>query len=304
MRQRLTKFLISILPILLGFAFGFAACDREERSRIAPPAAPSRITTYEVRGVLQETSKDGRKAIIAHEEIPGYMEAMTMEFDVLNSALPGGLEPGDRMAFRLSVSETQSWIDQVRKLGGTTGPRPSVTTPATPNVASTQVGMPLPDCALIDQRGRAFRLSDLKGKALAITFIFTRCPLPNFCPLMNRHFAEVQRALKDERASTDWHLLSVTFDPEYDTPERLAKYAEPYGPDTAHWTFATGELASIRQLGGAVGLAVSNNGGPLDHNLRTVVVDATGRVQKVFAGNEWTPRELVDEMKRAMAAQP
>ena len=296
MLHRVTKFLKSRPHLLLGVAIGFAACDRETKPRIV--AAP-KVTTYEVRGVLQEASADRRRAIIAHEEVPGYMEAMTMEFDVLNSTLPTELEPGDRVAFRLSVTETQSWIDQVRKLGGPTGPRP-----ATPNAASLQSGMPLPDCALIDQRGQAFRLSDLKGKALAITFIFTRCPLPNFCPLMNRHFAEVQRALKDESASSGWHLLSVTFDPEYDTPERLAKYSKPYRPDPAHWRFASGELATIRQLGGAVGLAISDTGGPLDHNLRTVAVDAAGRVQKIFAGNEWTPRELIDEMKRAMAARP
>jgi protein SCO1/2 len=121
---------------------------------------------------------------------------------------------------------------------------------------------------------------------------------------MNRHFAEVQRALKDERVSSGWHLLSVTFDPEYDTPERLAKYAEPYQPDPTHWTFATGEVAAIQQLGNALGLAVSDKGGSLDHNLRTVVVDTEGRVQKVLAGNEWKPRDLLDEMKRAMAQRP
>jgi protein SCO1/2 len=286
------------------FALSFAACDRVPTPRNATQSAPPKTTTYAVNGVLREVSADRRKAVIAHEAIPGYMEAMTMEFDVHDSVLPNGLEPGDRVAFRLSVTETKSWIDRVRKLGSTAEPRPAVTAPVIPNAASTQIGMLLPDCALIDQRGRAFRLSDLKGKALAITFIFTRCPLPNFCPLMNRHFAEVQRALKDEPTLSDWHLVSVTFDPEYDTSERLAKYAEFYEPDPAHWTFAGGELAAIQQLGSAVGLSVSNQGGPLDHNLRTVVVDAAGRVQKVFAGNEWKPRELLDEMKRAMAAQP
>jgi protein SCO1/2 len=227
------------------------------------------------------------------------MEAMAMEFDVQNSTLPDGIEPGDQLAFRLCVTETRSWIDEVRRLGVAPEPRP-----ATSNATPEQSGMLLPDCALVDQHGQAFHLADFKGHALAITFIFTRCPLPNFCPLMNQHFSEVQRALKDERGSSGWHLLSVTFDPEYDTPERLAKYAEPYEPDPALWTFASGELAEIRHLGNAFGLAVSDQGGPFEHNLRTIVVDATGRVQKVFAGNEWTPRELIDELKRAMAAQP
>jgi protein SCO1/2 len=285
--------------ILLGVALGLAACDRGSKSRSVTPVAAPKVTTYEVRGVLREVRADGRKAVIAHEAIPGYMEAMAMEFDVQDPISPGEITPGDLLAFRLCVTETRSWIDEVRRLGAAPEPRP-----ATSNATPAQSGILLPDCALVDQRGQAFHLADFKGRALAITFIFTRCPLPNFCPLMNQHFAEVQRALKDEPASSGWHLLSVTFDPEYDTPERLAKYAERYEPDPAHWTFASGELAEIRHLGNAFGLAVSDKGGPIDHNLRTAVVDAAGRVQKVFAGNEWMPRELLDEMKRAMAAQP
>jgi protein SCO1 len=281
----------------------FAACHRENKLG-ATPSGSTKVTTYEVHGVLREVSADGRKAVIAHETIPGYMEAMAMEFDVRDSALPNGLEPDDRVAFRLSVTDTKSWIDQLRRMDANAKSPRAERTPPTPVAAAAQPGTPLPDCALVDQSGRAFRLSDFKGDALAITFIFTRCPLPNFCPLMNRQFAEVQRALKGERASSNWHLLSLTLDPDYDTPERLAVYAAAYEPDPQRWTFATGNAEDIQKLGPAFGLATIRNGEQIDHNLRTVIVDASGRVKRVFAGNEWTPRELLDEMKRAMAAPP
>ncbi len=249
------------------------------------------------RASLQEVIADGRKAVIAHETIAGSMGAMTMEFDAASPAELAGLAPGDVLAFRLSVAETRSWIDRVRKTGHTT--------PAPRGLAGDALppGTPLPDCALIDSRGQTLHMSDFKGRALAFTFIFTRCPLPDYCPRMNRNLGAVQGALaKDEGAN--WHLLSLSFDPDYDTPERLAKYAEPYQPDPAHWTFATGRAEAVRKLGAAFGLAFSSTGVPLDHNLRTVVVDAAGRVQKVFIGNEWSPEELTAEMRRAMTAQP
>ena len=279
---------------LLLLCAAFAACGR---APVAVTTTPPTVTTYEVKGVLQEVLADGSRAVIAHEKIAGYMDAMTMEFDVREAAEMAGFAPGDVLTFRLSVTDSHGWIGRLRKVGHTT-PTP----PAAP-ANTLPPGTPLPDCALTDARGQARRLSEFRGRALAFTFIFTRCPFPDYCPLMNRHLGAVQNALAAD-AATNWQLLSLSFDPDYDTPERLAKYAEQYRPDAAHWTFATGRAEDVRQLGADFGLAISDQGTALNHNLRTVVVDAAGRVQKVFTGNAWTADELIAEMRRAMIARP
>lgn len=278
------RFTLSLLLLCL------AGC---ERPAPAPPAT-ERVSTYEARGVLRKATAD--RAIIAHEAIPGYMEAMTMEFTVADPRELTAMHPGDTIAFRLTATDERSWIDRIRPLAAApTSPAPAAEVPALPP------GAQLPDCALVDSRGAALQLRDFQGRALAITFIFTRCPLPDFCPRLNSHFAAVQRALAAGPA-TNWHLLSLTLDPDFDTPARLADYATRFQPDAARWTFATGARAEIEKLGAAVGLQVARTGALPDHNLRTIVIDPTGRVRRVFTGNEWTPEELVAELQRAMAS--
>lgn len=158
-------------------------------------------------------------------------------------------------------------------------------------------GDPAPDGTWTDQEGRTFKLSDFKGKALALTFIFTRCPLPDFCPRMSLHFDEVQRALAKEKG---WHLLSLSFDPKHDTPAVLKAYAEFRKADLSTWTFATAEQEAVLKWGSRFGLMVSQKDGLIDHNLRTIVIDAQGRIQRVFDGNQWTTDQLIAEMKKAM----
>ncbi|MEQ1862281.1 MAG: SCO family protein [Chthoniobacteraceae bacterium] len=271
-----------LLSVILAAAL--PGCDR------TPQAAPAQTATYEVRGVVRML-KPGA-AVIAHEEIAGYMDAMTMEFNLRDANTLDGVQPGDAIAFRLSVTDERSWIDNVRKLGATVPVK--LEAPAD----SLQPGAPLPDCALVNQRGKPFRLHDFKGRAFAFTFIFTRCPLPDFCPRITRQFAATQAALAG--AGEDVHLLSITLDPDYDTPARLAEYAAPH--DTARWTFATGSRDEIEKLGSAFGLRVARDGALPDHNLRTVVVDPAGRVQRIFTDATWTPAELAAEIRRAMAS--
>ncbi len=160
------------------------------------------------------------------------------------------------------------------------------------------------DRAFTSQRGQTVSLSEFKGRALALTFLFTRCPLPDYCPRLTNHFREVQRELMKLPQQADWHLLSLSFDPEHDTPAQLSAYAKAQGADAAHWTFATGPLAEVREFGAAFGLEVSTTDGLLNHNLRTVVVDAAGRVQCIFKGSDWTAQDLLWEMQKAMQVKP
>ena len=273
---------------LLACFVAASGCDSRQNALAPPP----NVATYEVRGVLREKLADGRKAVIAHDAIPGYMAAMAMEFDTHDPQELASLAPGDTLDFRLSVTDRRSWIDQVRKTGHV-ALEPAIASPV-------EAPTTLPDCALVDQSGQPIHLADFKGRALAFTFIYTRCPLPDFCPLMSDRFGEVQRAL----AAGDWHLLSISIDPQHDTPERLTDYARRYQPDPARWTFATGSADEIQKLSGLFGLAVIREGVQINHNLRTVVVDAAGRVQKIFSGNTWKTQDLIEEMKRAMPNRP
>jgi protein SCO1 len=269
-----------------------ASCERVPQTAPRPRANTS---VYDVRGVVKKVNAAAGRAIIEHEEIPGYMAAMTMEFDAAQPAELAALQPGDLLTFRLEVSDARSSITQIRKIGRAPIPPDAVDAPGLP-----APGTPVPNCALINDQGQPFQLADFKGRTLAFTFIFTRCPLPDFCPLMNHHFATVRRELAAAQSGENWHLLSITIDPTHDTPARLADYAKAFRPQPDRWTFATGDFAEIRKLGAFVGLATTGEGAALEHNLRTVVVDASGRVQKIFAGNEWKPGDLVEEMKRAM----
>lgn len=284
---RPTLLLLSLLLCLNG-------CNRPSTSGGAP--TPERVTTYEVRGVLRKLMPATHKAVIAHETIPGYMDAMTMEFTAGDAAEFAGVQPGDALAFRLNVTEDRSWIDRVRKIDVAL----QVPAPPPPAAEALPPGTLLPDCELVDSRGTPLRMRDFQGRALAFTFIFTRCPLPDFCPRMNAHFAAAQRALAVANPDAKWHLFCISLDPEYDTPARLAAYAARYQPDPVRWTFATGALAEIETLARVCGLQVARGGALPEHNLRTVVVDPAGRVRRIFTGNEWTPEELVAEMQRAM----
>jgi protein SCO1/2 len=229
------------------------------------------------------------------------MEAMTMDFQVKTPAELKGLKARDQISFRLTVTETDAWIDEIKKVGYG-GIRRSLPPPPEPG-PELSPGSLLPDCVLTNQDGKTIHLRDFKGQALALTFFFSRCPLPTFCPKMNNNFASVQQTLAADVTRTNWQLLSVSFDPSFDTPEYLGAFAPNFKSDPHHWDFATSSLEEVTKLGGAFGLRFWRENGALNHNLRTAVIDASGRVQKVFTGNEWQPAELVAEMKKAMGAR-
>jgi protein SCO1/2 len=161
----------------------------------------------------------------------------------------------------------------------------------------------LPEYHFTNQLGQAISTAQFKGQALAITFLFTRCPYPQYCPLLADHFAETQRKLLSmPKAPGNWHLLTISFDPEFDTPEVLRRYAEAHGADTNRWTFATGALIDVTAIGEQFGLVFWNQqAGIISHNLRVVVIDPNGRVQRIFKGNDWQPADLVAELVKAAA---
>ena len=273
--------------------------------------------TYEVKGVIRELKPNGRTAVIAHEAIPDYMDAMTMDFDVKDKRELAGLKPGDAIEFRMVVTKDDGWIENVRKLPPAAPPDASKTITInstndtnagplsfrrSPMVEPLNIGDVVPDYKFTNQFGAPISFSDFKGNALVLTFMFTRCPFPTFCPRMSQNFEKAQKALKaNPGAPKNWKLLSISFDPAYDTPERLNKYSQAYNIDSNHWQFATSDLWNIDGITEQLGLTFFRETPTAlpQHNLRTVVIDTRGRLQKVFVGNEWTTDELTNELVKA-----
>ncbi len=281
-----------------------AGCGGE--SRPGPGSASSAQTTnqdiYQVKGIVIELNAPESSIRIKHEPIPGYMPAMTMPFDVKDTNQLAGLEPGDSVSFRMIVTPTDGWIDQLQKLSGPTNKLPA-TAPfrLVRDVEPLSVGDPLPEYHFTNQFGEPISTSQFKGKALAINFLFTRCPFPTFCPLTANNFAEAQKKLSQAaNSTTNWHLLTISFDPEFDKPAVLKAYGEHYNYDPTHWTLVTGELTDITAIAEQFGQTFWNDEtGSISHNLRTAVVSASGRVQKIIVGNKWTSEELAAELVEA-----
>ncbi len=264
--------------------------------------------TFEVRGVVRELFPEKLTAKIKHEEIPDYMPAMTMNLQVLDEKELEGLAPDDEIVFRLNVTADEHWIDEVRKVV-----IEEVGTPLTApknwrlvrEVEPLDIGDPMPNYDFTNELGRAVSLDELRGTAYAFTFIFTRCPLPEFCPRMYSHFEAAQNILLERPdGPKNWRLFSITMDPEFDTPLVLKSYAARYKYDPAHWSHLTAPLIDITAIGEQFGLEFYKPDGTIAHNLRTVVVDAAGKVRNIIIGNTWKPEELAEHLVAAAGVSP
>jgi protein SCO1/2 len=283
-----------LLPLILLAALGAPACKRE-----APPAAGQR---YPLAGKVVGVDLASRKVTIAHQDIPGFMPAMTMPFVVLEKdvALLRNVGPGDEVRATLVAPDSRYWLeDLVVVKKGTPDPN---ATPG-PRAHEPRPGDTMPDVALVAQDGRPLRLADYRGKSVALTFVFTRCPLPDFCPLMMRKFAAAHATLAgDPGLAARTRLLTISFDTAHDTPEVLRAYGKPFQkttPPFTHWALATGKDEAIRALGGALELDYVEESRSFTHNLRTAVLDSEGKLRRLFRGGDWTPEELVAELRAA-----
>jgi protein SCO1/2 len=286
--------LLSLLMVLLWTS----ACRKS-----APPAeAPaSARQTYAVTGMVVSLAPLEQQVVVKHEKIPGYMMAMTMPFQVRDTHQLDGLIPGEEITFTMIVTEDDAWIENIEKTGQAQNILPAG---AGLRIARTveplAPGDSLPDYAFVNELGQPTRLAQYRGNALVLSFLFTRCPLPNFCPLTARKLAELQSRLAARPAGpTNWHILAVTIDPAFDTPERLRQFGQAYGYQPGRWSFLTGELIDITALAEQFGLLFWNEDGTVNHNLRTVVVDARGLIQANLVGNDWDVAALEHEVVRA-----
>lgn len=285
--------------IFLGlFALLFATGCKPEAS--APTPSVSTNQTYAVRGVVQAIAPDLRHATIQHEKIPGYMAAMTMDFSVRDTNELNGLAPGDEIAFTLVVTADDDWIEHLQRVGKT-----AVTNAPAPAwrivEPELEVGDTLPDYEFTSETGRPVRFSDFRGRAVAFTFFFTSCPLPEYCPRMNRNFSEARKLLTaDTNAPANWEMLSISFDSSFDTPQILSGYAKFYrGDDTNHWLFVVASTNTLASLAPKVDLNFWRANGSISHNLRTVVLDGAGKITRQFDGNDWMPQQLAAALRAA-----
>lgn len=294
----LFRSLILILIVLL------ISCGKTPKqvTAVSSPSQSTNQQSFQAKGIIEAVRVAQKEVVIKHEAISNYMPAMTMPFEVKDTNQLIGLKPGQPVAFRLIVTDTEGWIDQIRGLGPPTNA--SIETRGVQRIRDVQplaVGDPLPEYNFTNQFGEPLSTAQFTGQAQAITFLFTRCPFPTFCPRMANQFAEAQQKLLAlANAPTNWHLLTISFDPEFDTPPVLKAYAQSHHYDPKHWSFATGELIDITAIGDQFGLTFWHDGsGSITHNLRTVVIDAAGRVQKIFEGNNWSSDDLVSEILKA-----
>jgi protein SCO1 len=301
----------SIVLILLAAVLVLKAdfCKAQSRTTNSGDSAfNTNQQTFEVKGIVKELPADGRTVVIKHEAVTNYMPAMTMPFEVHDTNELRGLLPGDAVTFRMVVASADAWIDHITNLGV------SRSTKASPahlsfrqvrDVDLLQIGDALPEYHFTNELGHALSTKQFLGQPFAFTFFFTRCPYPTFCPLLSINFAATQKILLATNAPANWHLISISFDTEHDSPSELKAYAERYDYQPTHWSFVTGDLTEITALGDQVGeyFGRDENGG-VTHNLRTVVVDARGRIQKIFTNNRWTPEDLAAELVKAAAVKP
>jgi protein SCO1/2 len=253
---------------------------------------------YAVRGTIEQIAPNHLQATIKHEAIAGYMAAMTMDFPVRDTNALNGLSPGDEITFQLVVNADDDWIGNIQRTGSTNAPA----APAWHVVpAELNVGDALPDAEFTSETGQPVRFSDFRGRAVAFTFFFTSCPLPDFCPRMNKNFSEARTfLLAGTNAPANWQLLSISFDPNFDKPEILAGYGKFYrGDNTNCWLFAVASASTLAVLAPKVDLMFWRQNGSISHNLRTVVLDPNGKIFRQFDGNDWTPQQLADAVRAA-----
>jgi protein SCO1/2 len=266
-------------------------------------AGCSRAREYELAGQVLAVDPARQEVTVKHEDIAGFMPGMTMPFKVRDRAALEARVPGELIRATLVVGTDESHLEDIVHVGNA----PIVGAPAPRTFDLLQPGQPLPDGPFLDQDGTARRLSDWRGKALAVTFVYTRCPLPDFCPLMDRHFAAVQTQVASDPELRDRiQLVSVSFDPDFDRPAVLKQHAARAGADPALWSFVTGSRDEIDRFASRFGVSIVRGtaaGQEIVHNLRTAVVDRDGRLVTVLPGNDWQPAGLLNELRRAVDAR-
>ena len=291
------------LSLLVSLAL--ASCNREETGAESTVAPEASILEFHTKGLVKGVDEGG-VLTVEHEEMPGYMAAMTMPFEVKDKNDIEGINVGDEITFKYTVTSEDSWIDNIKLLRSSSYDSKGVkkNKPAPPGAGNNYftIGDTIEDFNFLSHKNETTKLSDFRGKVLVITFIYTRCPVPNFCPRLSLRFKSALDILSgDTLNQSAYHFLSITFDPEHDTPEMLTQYATSYkSNDHKNWTFLTPGAAESDEFARKVGVVVTRdekNNLSWDHNLRTLIIDRSGKIKTILVGNLWSAEDLVNEVK-------
>jgi protein SCO1/2 len=294
------KSLLSL--VLLVVALLPAACTgvSEDAAYEASPQARE----FPLLGVVRSADAPARQITVAHEAIPGLMDAMTMSFAVKEAWAAQVAQAGDRLSATLVVDGTRSWIQGVSLSKPPVADDASGSVPgATATGIGPAAGTPLPSTPLRDQAGQTVTARDFGGRDVILTFIYTRCPLPDFCPLMLRRLGEVAARLHKAGRRDDVQMVAITIDPAHDTPEVLAAYGRTHitgevGDPFRRWSMLTGTAAQVGAWAQFFALNYEPDGKEIAHGLRTAVIDREGKVVGVLRGNQWTTDELMALLPR------
>jgi protein SCO1/2 len=249
-------------------------------------------------GRVEGVDTEASEVTIKHEAIPGFMGAMTMPFSVADRSLLADVRPGDEVKGRLRVSATDSALETLE----VTRPAPAAPlqldmkdhkAELKPRQLELVAGQLVPDFEMTTQEGKTLRLSELRGHVVVLTFIYTRCPLPDFCPLIDRKFRELAEKVGAVHARAERvRFLSVSFDPEHDTHQVLAAHAERLGARPPYWTFAVAAHEELAKVAPALGLTYAPGAIEITHNLATAIIDPNGKLVRLEHGRRWETNAL------------
>ena len=282
------------IALILAGVLSFSSCHRVSAQK-----------RYPFTGRIVSVDSQAQSAIIDGDAIPGFMDAMAMPYKIKPAATLNHLIPGDSVSAEVVVVSSGAknddtapdyWLENVKVIA-------HIDPSHAPGASSLHMPAPgeeVPDFSFTNQSGKLISLKQYRGKVLFVTFIYTRCPFPDFCPRMSGNFAEIYKQAATNAALTNAHLLSISFDPEHDRPKVL----RDYGFSVAHthesalfnrWEFAAPRLADLPRLADFFALTIQPEGGTITHNLSTVVIDPDGKIVKWYHGGDWQPSDLIKD---------
>jgi protein SCO1/2 len=289
--QRLKVFILLI-------CLGLTSCQ-------SPPEKPGKH--YEVKGTVVAVDKANKQLTLSHEEIKDYMDAMTMPFTLKDTWPLDVVKPGDEVQAILVVTEDSHWLEQVVVVQGGGAQK------GAPQIEGSELPKPgdaLPDFRLVNQDGKPLSLRKYRGKVVLLTFIYTRCPVPEYCTLMSNNFAAIDQELQSDAALfKKTHLVSISFDPEYDTPKVLRSYGAAhtgkFDKETfEHWEFATGEAKEVKRIAQFFGLTYVPEKDEIVHSLQTALIAPDGKLFKLYSGNKWKPADVLQDIRDLLEVSP
>jgi protein SCO1 len=265
----------------------------------------TQVRRYHLKGTVVQVDKAQQHLVVNHEEIPGFMGAMTMPYPVVDAQTLEKLSPGDQITADVVVSPSEIHLENVIVVKKSDGK----TLPPGAQLQPSDQGATVPDFALVNQDGKHIRFAHYRGKSVLLTFIYTRCPLPDYCPLMTHNFAEIEKTIeKTPVLYAKTHLLSISFDSQYDTPKVLTNYARAFVTDRGqqtfeHWEFATIPAAEKNDVTKFFDVFVTQEQGQITHSMSTAIISPDSRIYKTYNGNDWKPADVLADLTSCAASE-